>query len=410
MTASEQRFETAINNVRVFDGRNVVSGQLSIGLKDGWIAAVSKQPMVGEETIEAGGSWLSPGLIDSHVHMFDPLNNVDERSMGEYLDEILPQHLTSFLNYGITTIKSVGDPVPELLEIRRRLQQGTCTGPRFLMTGVGITAPDGHPSRTIYGRNPWYQKRAAGEADSADTARERVAEMAELGVDAIKLLYQGGCACHGESDYKWHGLVPITRLKLSAMEAAIDEAHRRGLKATVHTFEEDRAIEALDAGADGVEHGVVGEDIADDRIFELLLRNDATYVPTLWVYPKPAALRNLARVREAGVRIALGTDSFSPTMKVEGIDAGQYGSNSIVEAERMMSAGLSALDVLRAATSDAAKHLGRDDIGVVAEGKRADLILLRGDPTSDLANLRDPQAVIANGRVVVGRAGVTAVS
>jgi hypothetical protein len=69
----------------------------------------------------------------------------------------------------------------------------------------------------------------------------------------------GACRCHGEPEYKWHGEVPIVRLKPQVVEAAIDEAHRHRLKATVHTFEQDRAIEALECGADGVEHGIVLE-------------------------------------------------------------------------------------------------------------------------------------------------------
>lgn len=398
---SQHGHDVVINNANLFDGSAVRIGRFSVGICSGSIVTISEGALAGDEVFDADGAWLSPGLIDSHVHMFDPISCTDEQSMNSYLDEVMPQHFQAFLRHGVTTIKSVGDPVPELLTLRQRLKDGVCTGPRFLTTGVGITAPGGHPTRTIYGRNPWYQKRAAGEADSPDAARDRVAEMAELGMDAIKLLYQGGCACHGgESDYRWHGMVPINRLKLSVMEAAIEEAHRRKLKVTVHTYEQDRVIEALEAGADGVEHGIVGEDISDDRVFELLLKNDATYVPTMWVYPTPEAHRNVARISEAGARIALGTDSFSPTIKVEGVDAGQYGSNSIVEAKRMVNAGLSPLQVMRAATSQAAKHLGRDDIGLVAEGRKADLVVFQGDPTSDIEKLWNPRLVIANGKIV----------
>ncbi|ROZ75093.1 amidohydrolase family protein [Ramlibacter sp. WS9] len=396
-------FDLVINDASIFDGSKVRTGTFSVGIDNGMIAALSDEALNGSATIDARGSWLSPGLIDSHVHMYDPMNVADEASMSEYLDVALPGHLRSFLEWGITTIKSVGDPVPELLEARRRLNAGECVGPRFLMTGFGITSPGGHPTRTIYGRNPWYQQRAVGEATTAQDARARVSEMADLGMDAIKILYQGGCACQGEAEYKWHGQVPILRLKRRPLEAAIDEAHRRGLKATVHTFEQSRVIEALEAGADGVEHGVVGEIISDNRVFDLLLKNNASYVPTLWVYSTPEAHRNLALVRDAGARIALGTDSFSPTIKVEGIDAGRYGSNSIVEAERMVAAGLTPLEALRAATGQAAVHLGRDDLGVIAEGKRADLVVLKSNPTVDISNLRSLQVVIANGRVVVDR-------
>ncbi|QYE36328.1 amidohydrolase family protein [Polymorphobacter sp. PAMC 29334] len=401
MTDTTDRcFDLVFNNAVVFDGVDVCNGTMSVGISDGVIARISSGQLTGVRTVDASGHWLSPGLIDSHVHMFDPINCVDEPSMARYLDETLPKYLRALLESGVTTIKSVGDPVPELIEARRRLAGGIYTGPNLLMTGTGISAAGGHPGLTIYGSNEWYRRRAVGEVETPQDARARVGEMADLGADAIKVLYQGGCPCHGGTDYLWHGVVPIVRLKRTALEAAIDESHRRGLKVTVHTFEEDRAIEVLEAGADGLEHGVVGQDFADDRLLELLLRNDASYIPTLWIYSTPASYRNLARVRDAGARIVLGTDSFSPEIRIEGIDAGYYGSNSIVEAERMAEAGLAPIEVMRAATSAAAIHLGRTDLGIVADGKRADLILLAGDPTANLGALKNPIMVISNGRVV----------
>src|SRR6266404_546304 len=119
MNASAQGFDIAINNVRLFDGFDVRSGTLSLGVRNGFIAALSEIPLTGKETLEGSGAWLSPGLIDSHVHMFDPINSTDEKSIGDYVDTVLPQHFQSFLDHGITTIKSVGDPVPELLTIRK---------------------------------------------------------------------------------------------------------------------------------------------------------------------------------------------------------------------------------------------------------------------------------------------------
>jgi len=402
-TNAVHAFDLVLNNVFVFDGREKLPGAVSIGVQDGVIGRISNEVLQGRETMDASGCWLAPGLIDSHVHLFDAAHATDPEKMGQHVRLELPKNLQSFLNHGFTTVKSVGDPVPELLAMRARLATGELVGPHLLMTGVGITAPDGHPSMTIYGRNPWYRKRAAGEADTIEEARSLVAEMAELGMDAIKLLLQGSCRCRGEPEYKWHGQVPILRLKSRVLEAAVDEAHKFGLKATVHTYEQDRAIEALQAGADGVEHGIVGEVISDDRFIELLLRNNASYVPTLWVYPVPEAMQNLATVSRAGVRVALGSDSFAPTIKIEGIDSGNFGANSIVEAERMVASGLSAIDVLRAATSQAAVHLQRDDIGAIGEGKCADMVLFQKDPTETVQNWKNPLAVISQGRLVVNR-------
>lgn len=401
-----QGFDLVIQDAFVFDGVKKLPGTISIGVNDDVITRLSTESLQGREVIDARGCWLMPGLIDSHIHLYDFYNCTDPARMAHYLDEQLPGNLRSFLEHGITTIKSVGDPVPELLATRARLAAGELVGPLLLMTGSGISAPRGHPGKTVYGRNPWYRARVGGEVDTVEGARATVSEMAELGMDAIKLLFQGGCACHGEPDYKFHGQVPIVRLKLDVLAAAIDEAHRHGLKATVHTHEQERAIEALEAGADGLEHGVISDFISDDRLIELLLRNDASWVPTLWVYPTPEAYKNLATVHAAGVRIALGTDSFPPTAIIEGFafDSGTFGANSIVEAERMAEAGLSAVEILKSATSRAAIHLGRDDLGVIGEGKRADLLLVRADPTESVSNLRDPLLVVAAGRVEVNAA------
>src|ERR1700738_771512 len=250
-TSKEDLFEVVFNNGFVFDGEARLAGPKSIGVRGSRIAEISDNPLRRRETIDARGRWVGPGLVESHIQLFDPQNSTDPERMAKYVRSDLGKSLGIFLAHGFTTIKSVGDPVPELLAPRTRLQSGELVGPRLLMTGVGITAPEGHPSKTIYGRNPWYRRRAAGEADTVEEVRALVTEMAELGMDAIKLLLQGACRCHGEPEYKWHGEVPIVRLKPHVLEAAIDEAHRRGLKATGHTFEQDRAVGARQCGDGG---------------------------------------------------------------------------------------------------------------------------------------------------------------
>ena len=134
---------------------------------------------------------------------------------------------------------------------------------------------------------------------------------------------------------------------------------------------------------------------------ELLLRNRASYVPTLCLIrleEKTADVRyaNLKQVADAGVRVALGTDSFC--------GLGRFGENAIEEAERSSQAGIGAAQILRMATKDAAKHLGVEDLGVVAPGKLADLLLLDGDPTTSISALRKLSLVIQNGAIVVDKA------
>ena len=321
--------------------------------------------------------------------------------MAAEIETELPKRFNDFLNAGVTTVKSVGDSEDDILSVRARLASGELAGPRLLATGAAFAAPGSHPATTVFGQNPWMRYRATVETDSPEQAREAVQRLAGKKVDAVKIVHQGGCKHGSPYFFKVELLrinVQILKLEKTVLEAIIDEAHRQGLKATVHTVDAEAAIEALEAGADGLEHGVIEHRLKDDRVVELLLRNRASYVPTLCLIrleEKTADVRyaNLKQVADAGVRVALGTDSFC--------GLGKFGENAIEEAERSSQAGIGAAQILRMATKDAAEHLGVEDLGVVAPGKLADILLLDGDPTTSLGALRKLSMVIQNGAIVV---------
>lgn len=218
-------------------------------------------------------------------------------------------------------------------------------------------------------------------------------------MDAIKLLSEGACASHDSPKYLWQNAafpdpVELIRLPLDFLRAGVGTAHERGLRITVHTAQQDAAREALEAGADGLEHGVTAEPITDHALVDLMLERDITYTPTLWIHDAihPDARGNLKKVADAGVHIALGSDTFC--------GPGRFGANSLEEAELMVAAGMTPVQTLVAATSGAARQCVRPDLGTVAPGKRADLILLTADPTQDISNLRELTLTIPNGEVV----------
>lgn len=393
-------FDLVIKRAHVFDGDRMLSGLKEIGLRGGEIAAVGDEPLDGELVIDAGEGYVLPGLIDTHLHLVNFGVVTSPETWETYESGELRASLDSFLQFGITTVKSVGDPTTEILEIRGRLASGALRGPRLLVTGSGITAMDGHPATTIFGGNPWFRARSTGEVETLQQMRDLVHHLADRNVDAIKLLSQGGCWCPGSPQYIWRNPafereVPIVRLRPDLMRAGIEVAHERGLRVTVHTVEQTPAIEALEAGADGLEHGVALETITDDKVVETLLKTGATYTPTLWIHENPEAAANLKTVADAGVKIVLGTDSFS--------GRGRFGENTVEETGKMVDAGMEPLQVLRAATSMAAVQLVRPDLGALAPGKRADLIVIASDPTSDIGNLRTLMVTIQNGRVVVDK-------
>lgn len=386
---------------RVFDGHQALSGLHDVAVNGGQIAAVSATSLRGRAEIDASYGWLMPGLIDTHLHFYDVRAVSDPESMRAFEEDQLPGLLDLFLQHGVTTIKSVGDPTDGILATRDRIAAGTLRGPRLLATGSGITGRDGHPAATVFRDNPWARSRFTAEVDSVQQMREVVNRLADRKVDAIKLLSEGACTCSSRS-YTWQNAafphpVELMRLPLDFLRAGIETGHDRGLRVTVHTMQQAAAREALEAGADGLEHGVAVEPITDDTLIDLMLERGTVYTPTLWMTDAmhPDARANVKKVADAGVNIALGSDTFS--------GKGLYGRNSRQEAELMVAAGLTPMQSLSAATSGAALQCDRPDLGEVAPGKRADLILLGGDPTDNVTNLRQLRLTMLDGEIVADR-------
>jgi imidazolonepropionase-like amidohydrolase len=395
--------DLSINNVRLFDGSAMREGRCSVGIVGNKITSVGSATVHANREIDAAGRFLMPGLIDCHIHLLNMWTATDEKTMAADIEHEMPKRLEDFLAAGVTTVKSVGDSEDDILRVRAMLTSGELRGPRLFATGAAFAAPGSHPATTIFGRNPWIRRRSTIESDSPSVARDAVRRLAEKKVDAIKIVHQGGCK-HGEPYFfraEALGInVQIHRLEREVLNAIVDEAHKHGLKATVHTFDQEAATEALEAGADGLEHGIMDHELDGARAIELLLRNRASYVPTLWLLTfeeNAAATRyaNLKRIADAGVRVVLGSDTFC--------GYGKFGENTIIEAERTSAAGIAPEKVLRMATKDAAEHLGTDALGTIATGKLADLLLLDADPTADITALRKVAMVVKDGAILIDK-------
>ncbi|AXL91471.1 amidohydrolase [Streptomyces sp. CB09001] len=394
-------YDLVISRARVFDGRQVLTGLYDVAIDGARIASVSAEPLRGGQEVDAAGGWVMPGLIDTHVHFYDVRAVSDPDSMRAFEENELPERLGLFLDHGITTIKSVGDPTDGILDTRARIAAGTLRGPRLLATGCGITGRDGHPAATVFRDNPWARERFTGEAGSVQEIRNLVHHLADHKADAIKLLSEGACTHSGGPRYLWQNPafpdgVALERLPLDLLRAGIEAGHERGLRVTVHTTQQAAAREAIEAGADGLEHGVTVEPLTDHSLIDLMLERGITYTPTLWIDDAhPDARDNLRKVAEAGVHIALGSDTFS--------GRGLFGANTLEEAELMRAAGMTPTQVLAAGTSGASRQCVRPDLGTVTPGKRADLLVLNADPTTDIRNVRDLRMVILNGELAVDK-------
>jgi imidazolonepropionase-like amidohydrolase/predicted enzyme related to lactoylglutathione lyase len=382
-----------IGNARLIVGNGVVMDAGTVVIAGDRIQSVSTgNPLLAAvKRIDARGRTLMPGLIDAHIHFFG-LTARGEAAFRKQIETLAPTYMKDFIRHGVTTVASRADPLDLVLELRTMVSDGRILGPRILLVGPCFTAPGGHPAVTLGQDDPWMRREIAIEVADEDMARREVRRLAERGVDAIKAAVEAGQGT-GMPD-------AMPRLSASVLKAIIDEAHKHDLRATVHTHREQDVIDAVEAGADGVEHGVWDSILPDNRIADLLLKRNVNYTPTLWAWSLDKesnsfeiAKHNLKTLSDKGVHISLGTDTLCSMPRP--------GLNTIQEMEFMAEAGLTPETIIQAATRNAAEHLGLlDRMGTVEPNKVADLILVAGDPLKDISSLRQVQIVIKEGRIV----------
>ncbi|XVQ14027.1 amidohydrolase family protein [Spirillospora sp. CA-255316] len=382
-----------IRDVRIFDGRRP-RGRGSVLVADGLIAAVGDVPPSPRHRVyEGGGRTLLPGLVDCHVHSFE----------GSAADA---------LRFGVTTeIDMFGDPAV-LPEARRRRRSTAPTRQADLWSaGVGVTVPGGHPLQP-----GWDFPRVTPGTDIDRFVADRIAE----GSDFVKVILENGGPPPRE----------LPTLTGDQVRRVIAAAHRHRRRAVVHAEKLDLALTAVRAGADGLAHAFWDVEGGPDGVAEIG-RAGTFVVPTLsvvdwgagaedlladdritpWLSPTQEYLlsqeppdrpgrpdflglgsANVRRLHAAGVPILAGTDAP--------VRANANGVSLLVELGHLVRAGLSPSAALAAATSVPARAFGLADRGRIAPGLRADLVLVDGDPTADITDVRAIAAVWKNGRAV----------
>ncbi|GIG70265.1 amidohydrolase family protein [Phytomonospora endophytica] len=341
---------TLISGVRLFDGERVVP-TADVLVEDGVIAA----PSAGDAdiVIPGEGRTLLPGLIDSHVHVFD----------GD---------LSRALRHGVTTELDMFC-LPANLARQRRVAAARDDVADLRSSGTLATAPGGHPAQLINPELADVLGDAVGEFDtvaSVDDVAGFVAARVAEGADYLKVVVERGS---GQA-----ALAP------EVIAALVSAGHEAGLTAIAHALSAEELRIALDAGVDGIAH--VFYDVPPGPDLTLLiariLAREVFFVSTLAYIEKIAPDRSAdagaaaGALHRAGVPLLAGTDAnlWAPT----------HGDAMHRELELLVAAGLSPTAALASATSAPARVFGLADRGRVAPGLRADLLLVEGDATADI--------------------------
>jgi imidazolonepropionase-like amidohydrolase len=394
--------------VKAFTGARVIDGtdrtpidNATIVVRGGKIVAVGPGASVtvpaGAERIALTGKHVIPGLVNAHGHV----GNTVGMEQGKYSADNVLRDLRTYAAYGVTTVYSLGDDQEAGFKARDTQNVPTLDRSRLYVAGP-VLAPK-----------------------TPDEARKQVGEVAAMKADIVKIRVDDNL-----------GSTP--KMAPEIYKAVIDEAHKKNMRVAVHLFYLEDAKAVLDAGADFIAHSVRDAEV-DDAVIGMLKRRDVCYCPTLmrevstFVYEstpawfsdplflkhadaktleqlkEPArqtamknsrsaqrykaglevANRNLKKLSDAGIKIAMGTDTGPP--------ARFQGYFELMELEMMAKAGLTPKQVLASATRDAARCQKLNDVGTLEANKWADFVVLDADPLANISNTRKISAVYIAG-------------
>ncbi|GAA0465602.1 metal-dependent hydrolase family protein [Streptomyces olivaceiscleroticus] len=369
-----------------------------VEIADGRIAATGtgRAPAApdGVRVLDAAGATVLPGLIDAHVHILITSLDAAERASQTpgYATVRALKEAGRMLRRGFTTVRDVGGADHGMA---RALAEGLLPGPRLVHGGKALSQTGGHGdlrplsdnSTSCCGHEPGF----ARIADGVDAVRAAARDEFRKGAQHLKMLLSGGVASP-------HDEVSAVQYSDEEVRAAVTEAAHHNRYVTVHAYHPRGINRALRAGVRCVEHG----NLLDDETIELLLANDAFLVPTLVTYEKlaeagrqhglgetsyrkiddvrEAGLGALEKAHKAGVNLVYGSDLLGPMHRHQ-LD--EFTLRAQVQPHA---------DLIRSATTTAARLLRKEgEIGTLAVGAHADLLVVDGDPLADISVLTRPE-------------------
>jgi len=361
----------------------------------------------GGVVVDLKDRFVLPGFIDSHVHLTGqqgPTSRLDEVTQSSADQAMVGAgYARKTLMAGFTTVADLGADNAAIFALRAGIKRGDVVGPRIIAAGSAVSIHGGHGDVNGYSEEVMHVLRPESVCSGADDCRRAVREQVWRGADIIKITATGGVLSNTAAGLS-------QQFSDGELSAIVESAHRMGRRVTAHAHGVDGINAFLKAGGDSIEHGTY----LDNESIALFKKNGAYLVPTLMagdyvariaaspgnfftpaqtakaLEAGPKMLDMARRANAGGVKIAFGTDS--------GVSA--HGDNAY-EFVLLNRAGLSPLDAIRAATVNAADHLGVSaEVGSLAPGKAADLVAVSGDPLADVSVLQKVETVIKGGVVV----------
>jgi imidazolonepropionase-like amidohydrolase len=417
---------TLVKAMRLLDpGSGNVLSPAAVLIEDNKIKEVGSPQQVqaytsgDAKTIDLGNVTLLPGLIDSHTHLFldvivPPEAEVNRHENGEFAPGMLLSIIESpskrvligaqmaheDLESGFTTVRNLGHSgIDGDTELRDAINAGRVSGPRILASARKLVTRGDY----VENLNPALSDAILNQEflfiDGADRARAAVRQNVFQNVDVIKVSAE-------------------ENLTVAELSAAIEEAHRNHLKVAVHAFDKIPIQTAIDSGADSIEHGngVTDEQLKQMRDKGIFFNLTPTFYNNLLIkVTEPSIVMSPAfrtaharddaakkryddlvqRVLKSGVKFAAGSDMcwFYP-----GKTRGQASAATFVN---LRNAGMPALDVIRAITTNPAEMLGwRDKVGAIEPGKFADIVAVSGDLLADITEIERVRFVMKGGQVI----------
>jgi len=374
----------------------------------------------GVTVVDANGHTVMPGLVDMHVHLhivghgdykrWDALYGAQDASL------VMPIAARQLLMAGVTTARDLGARLEDILAVKRRIAAGELPGPRLFVSGPFIQ----HEAYEAYEQPFRWGVRGA------DDARQKVQRIIDAGVDVVKLIDQD-------------------QMTDAEVAAVVETAHRNGKPVVAHAHRMAEIRIGLRHGVDNFEHTGLGtapgypEDILqglrernsslywtptisplytlfqagsvfperlDDPSWREFMPNEMAreirssldripHLPYFALFPSrlPLLPTKFRQLRESGVRLMIGTDAGIPAMF--------HNDATWREMVKWVELGVSPMETIQSATLWPARFLrAESEFGVLAPGRQADIILVRGDPLTDMTVMRDVKVVIQGGRRV----------